>query len=175
MDGRRDSRGFTIIELLIVILIFMILAGLAAPSLSRMIRASRMNSAAAQIATSLKRARSLAIINGSIYGVRFDRTSATAPWRAVIHSLVESDMTNLSTWESRDTGGGVVLDLQLTVSLSPNSNGIFFLPDGSAWGEKMQPPPIITVKPDAEHEMAGIDDSREIRVGSLSGSISIVR
>ena len=175
MDGRRNTEGFTIIELLFVIFIFAILAGLAAPSMARGIRQSRMNSAAAQVATALKRARSLAITNGSIYGVRVvppDPMRPDDPRRVLIHKLVESDMADLATWESRDTGGGVVLDTQLVVS--PVPTGIFFMPDGSAWGVNMQPPPVIKVKPNADYIRIGFDDSRSIRVGSLSGSISII-
>ncbi len=175
VDGRRGTGGFTIIELLIVIFIFMILAGLVAPVFGRGIRQARMNTAAAQVATALRRARSLAINNGSMYGVRFAQPTAEDPWKAVIHVVPETEIGSADLWADNDTGGGALLDHQVEVtSPTPLPSGIFFMPDGSAWGLGMVTPPVITVALKEEYAQAGIDDSRQIMVGSLSGSISVV-
>ena len=58
---RRDQRGVTLIELMIVIAIIGILAALAVPSFSEMIGAQRIKGMSADLHVSLMRARSEAI------------------------------------------------------------------------------------------------------------------
>ena len=173
--GRRDAVGFTIIELLIVILILAILAGLVAPAAARGFRQSRMNSAAAQVGTALRRARSLAITRGIVH--RVDFVNDDMP-KAVIVAPLESDPEN---WTSLEGAGGTVLPQGTRLNTSRSSSSIatpasvHFWPDGSAWSATMGPPSAFFVVPDAEHAQSGIDDSRQISIGSLSGSISVLR
>jgi len=65
--ARTAQRGFTMTEVLVVLIIVAILASLAAPSFSQLIRSQKIKSMATDINTSLTRARSEAIKrNGNV-------------------------------------------------------------------------------------------------------------
>jgi type IV fimbrial biogenesis protein FimU len=60
-DGRNSTRhGFTVIELLIVVTVMVIFAGIAGPAMSRIIRHTRVNRAATVIAADLQNAFAVA-------------------------------------------------------------------------------------------------------------------
>jgi len=181
VDGRRDAGGFTMIELVAVILIVMILAGLAAPAMGRGIRQSKMNTAAAQVATGLRRARSLAITRGRVHCAVF--VSAANASEIVIWDILDDGVgvpdgaTELNALREapdpnpqRARGGGVQLEDATTFGSLPQAF-VAFLPDGSAWGPGMNAVTAFTVKPLNDNNPL---DIREIRVGSLSGNISII-
>ena len=180
MKGRRDAGGFTIIELVAVILIVMILAGLAAPAMGRGIRQSKMNTAAAQVATGLRRARSLAITKGHVHCAVF--VWNTEPREVVIWDITDEaegvpdedyfddPYDPVADADERKPAGGVQLEDATTFGSLPQAF-VAFLPDGSAWGPGMNAVTALTVKPrDDDNPL----DVREIRVGSLSGNISII-
>lgn len=179
-------RGVTIIELLIVIFIVMILAGLAAPVMGRGIMQSRMNSAAAQAVTALKAARNRAITKGRVHCAAFDtinNPNVIVTWEIVDEGVgIPADFDALDALRDgsdpnpqKDSGGGATL-AQGTVIDSPlQRTFIAFMPDGSAWGPGMVTPQQFWVKPDADHDVPGTLDERRIVVGSLSGSVSIMR
>ena len=169
--GQADG-GFTIIELLLVILVALILAALAARAAGRGIRQARMNSAAAQAATALKRARSLAITKGHIHCAAFATTSVVI-WEITDEALgVPTDIALVPTAQKERAGG---VELSAGTVIVSSQAFVAFLPDGSAWGPGMMPPQEFRVKPDADHDEPGTLDERRIVVGSLSGSVSIMR
>jgi len=182
VDGRRDAGGFTMIEIVVVIFIVMILAGIAAPAMGRGIRQSKMNTAAAQIATGLRRARSLAITRGRVHCAVFVSTANSSEiviWDILDEGVgIPDDPAELNALrEAPDAnpqkarGGGVQLEGAATFGSLPQAF-VAFLPDGSAWGPGMNAVKALTVKPLNDNNPL---DIREIRVGSLSGNISIVR
>jgi type II secretory pathway pseudopilin PulG len=160
-----------------VIFIIMILAGLAAPVAGRGIMQSRMNSAAAQAVTALKAARNRAITKGRVHCAVFDNSvgqSKIVTWDIIDEGLgVPSSLPTLPAagWER---AGGAQLEKGATFGALPQAF-IVFLPDGSAWGPGMQAVREFKVTPDAEHDVPGTLDERRIVVGSLSGSVSIMR
>ncbi|MHC4252981.1 MAG: pilus assembly FimT family protein, partial [Planctomycetota bacterium] len=141
----REAGGFTIIELLIAILIVMILAGLTAPAVGRGIRQSRMNSAAARVATALKRARNLAITKGHIHCAAFG-TNDIVIWEIVDEGASVPGAIPTPPAAGWERAGGVKLP-EGTV-LAPSQAFIAFMPDGSAWGPGMLAPQEFMVTPE---------------------------
>ncbi|MFO0753450.1 MAG: GspH/FimT family pseudopilin [Thermodesulfovibrionales bacterium] len=60
----RTEKGFTLLELLIVLFLITLLLGIAAVSLSSSLPASKVNATAREIVATLKHARSLALMSG---------------------------------------------------------------------------------------------------------------
>jgi type II secretory pathway pseudopilin PulG len=158
------------IELLLVILIVMVLAGLTAPAVARGIRQSRMNSAAARVATALKRARNLAVTKGRIHCAALG-TSDIVIWEITDEGLGVPGAIPTPPAAGWERAGGV--ELPEGAVLAPSQAFIAFMPDGSAWGPGMVAPQEFMVTPDYPGHSAL--DRRRIVVGSLSGSVSIMR
>lgn len=74
------SRGFTIIEVMLVIAIIGVLAAVAAPSFRSMMEANRVNTAASSLQVSLSMARSEAIRRGSDARVYIHANSSAGQW-----------------------------------------------------------------------------------------------
>lgn len=73
---RARANGFTLVELLVVLAVLGMLAGLTIPRLFGVIRRSRLQQAARQMADDLGAARLLAINHGIPYELRFERDGA---------------------------------------------------------------------------------------------------
>jgi len=66
------SKGFTLMELIVVLAILAAIAALVAPSFSRTIASARLRSAASDVRTSLARGRALAVAAAKERTVAFD-------------------------------------------------------------------------------------------------------
>jgi prepilin-type N-terminal cleavage/methylation domain-containing protein len=64
--------GFTLIELIVVIVILLILSAVIAPKITNVITGTRINTAARKIASDIRYAQSLAISAQTTYGVIFN-------------------------------------------------------------------------------------------------------
>ena len=180
MVSRRVG-GFTALELMAVLFVVMIMAGIAVPVALRGIRKSRMRSAASQVASGLRRARNLAIASGEIYCARFVPLAPPAVERARVdvYQLKENEIgTGPLTWQTLDDegriAGGVMLPAHTTLTslASPTSYElILFLPDGSAWDPGMQVPSGVRVQPSAAYTDPTHNDWWKVTVRSLSGRI----
>ncbi len=172
----RKVGGFTALELMAVVFIVMIMAGITVPVAMRGIRQSRMRSAASQVASGLRRARNLAIASGEVYCARFVPLAPPAIERARVdvYRLKESEIgVTPPVWQTLDDegriAGGVMLPAHTT--LLGGQELILFLPDGSAWRPGMSSPNIVRVIPSAEYTDPTHNDWWKITVRSLSGRI----
>jgi prepilin-type N-terminal cleavage/methylation domain-containing protein len=115
----RNHNGFTIIETLIVIAIFGILAGMAAPGMGRKMREYRMSAAVRDLQSAVQGARMTAIRRGANIGFELDLANnqcTTFVDDGANQLVLEADDTILSTLRMPDgvdlyataTGGTVV-------------------------------------------------------------------
>lgn len=74
------TRGFTLVELLVVIGIISVMAAVTLPNISGFVQASRVRSAQDQVASAVQRARSRAIALNAQWGVAFVIESPSVYW-----------------------------------------------------------------------------------------------
>lgn len=117
IPGRR-SAGFTLLELLIVISVLVVLAGLAMPNSSATLR-DQLQASAEVLSADLCYGRSLAVANNSCYRFRFDRQSNTYTLQ---HSGTNSALHTLPRFPfqgPKDTATQRVVDLGEQPHLGP--------------------------------------------------------
>jgi type II secretory pathway pseudopilin PulG len=132
--GRRRNApgGFTIIEVIVVLLIVMILAGMIVPAVAAGMRSTRLREAANETATAFRRARDMAITAGEIYSSQplWVDGSATPPREKALVNIRHAPQVG-------STSGAVLSTFVLpsgvdfTHSAAPSLEWVWFLPDGS--------------------------------------------
>ncbi|HSE62110.1 MAG TPA: GspH/FimT family pseudopilin [Thermoanaerobaculia bacterium] len=114
---RRESRGYTLIELLIVVAIVALMAFVAAPWFSRISQRNQLRSAAREIQTTLLAARMTAVRNNAPASVRI----LPAPPEAAHHSV----QTWLEGATPRQIAGLEIPKNVRFVSLPPGDRVVF--------------------------------------------------
>ena len=162
------------IETLVVLLIVLILAGMVVPALTAGRRSSKLRDAATRTATAFRRARSMAIAAGEVYGVHMDKVTDLAELRdrqASVRIHPTSGAGSLAL-DASASAGGIMLPKGVNFGTGTGElTQIFFLPDGSAailspatW----RPVKLFYYRPDASIPEPG---RYEVTVRPLTGRI----
>ena len=170
---RRADRGFTVIEIVVVLLIVMILAGMVIPAVTAGVRSSKLREAASETATAFRRARSMAIAAAEIYGVYLNQVSDFAELRDRSASVQIHPAPDLSG-DTSVSAGGVMLPGGVNFVGGPSElTWIFFMPDGTAAlasAEMWKPVKLVYFKPGASAPEPG---RFEITIRPLTGRIQV--
>jgi type II secretory pathway pseudopilin PulG len=136
--SRRLSQGFTIIEMVVVILIVMILVGMAVPAVTAGVRSSKLREAASETATAFRRARSMAIAAGEIYSAQ----PAPLPGDPDRYQVTIHKARDDGTPDASFPAGGLMLPSGVKfIEEGPASLGkLIFLPDGTIAGDGFTTP-----------------------------------
>ena len=120
-SARTVSRGFTLVELMITVAVFAIVAAIAAPAMQAMVAASRLNGATSELVTALQLAEAEAIRRNARVMVCASADGATC-----------SGSGDWSRWIVTDGGATPIRDQSANAEmrLSGPGAGITFLPSG---------------------------------------------
>jgi general secretion pathway protein H len=147
--GRRDRiRGFTLVELMVVMVIISLVMGLVATSMSRSVSSAEARAASRQLVASIRYTRARAIIDKQeqVFQVDTENRSYQAPGRKQI-DLPEGVDVTITTARSEVTSESV--------------SGIRFFPDGGSTGGHIE----LTVN----------DREYRVNVAWLTGETSLER
>lgn len=122
------SRGFTMIEMMIVVVVIGLIAALAVPSFLGYMPKLRVKSAARDIVSSMRLARSKAVSERRPYGVVFDMNSNS------VRSFADTDNPAGMSYSSNDsTTSADTLGAEIELSsCTYNNNCVIFSATGSA-------------------------------------------
>ena len=115
---RRRSRGFTLIQALVVVAIAATMTAVAVPVVTSEIQVLRLNSAVTAAAQAIQATRFQAIQNGYPYNITFDQTAFTYQ--------IANEVPPATTFSNVGTAvplSGTVLTLNATTVLQFNANG----------------------------------------------------
>lgn len=128
MTGR-DERGFTLIELMVTVAIMAVIAGIAAPSFTNLIRSNRLTSSSNELVAALQAARMAAISRRATTTVcpSTDGSSCAASIgnRWIVYSTKNGTVTPL-----RDVTVSTGVTVKASTNLSAASNKLTFTPNG---------------------------------------------
>jgi len=132
----RSERGFTLVELSVVVLLIVVLAAVAAPSFAGFWRASQARNCAWQVAALARRARDYAICHGVRAAVEYDEA------RGQFRLTAESDAPDAGgNFEQLRLAGAQPVGIpeaieRVSVSVEGRETGpdwpVVFFPDGQA-------------------------------------------
>jgi prepilin-type N-terminal cleavage/methylation domain-containing protein len=128
MIKRDNSKGVTLIELVIAVVIISVVAAMAAPRFSKVVPRLEFKSASRDVVSDLRLARSLAIAQRTQIGLYFNSEQRRY---VIFKDLVNPDAFTFETGDS--VIRTVTLDQNLSISSCSFTNyTIVFKPDGSA-------------------------------------------
>jgi len=123
-----ESRGFTMIELLITTVIIGVLAALSAPSLQRAYEKSTFKGGERMVTSALKKARSYAISNKDLFGVHINTENRQL---TVFQNSVDPGTPSYSEGDSAYWVDTLPAEFDY-IYVSMENSAIVFRPNGSA-------------------------------------------
>lgn len=147
--ARRRTRGFTLVELIVVLFIILLMIGLATPVFSQLLKTSRVQQTAQVATAACYQARAEAQRYRKLVSVYFgdDQTKLPVkPPSGVLPAKNNIEIWTVKTWDPSQIGAGA----------SPLLNGSDWYPYGATLGEKdriVNPQPITF--PDGVRILAG--------------------
>ena len=150
----RGARGFTLIELMVVVVLASVVVALAAPSFNGMLARKRLEGAALELGTDLQYARSEAVQRNAPVGVVF------ASGCYAIYLIGSTDATNCTTLGT----GGVELKTVQLASTSGSAVTLGFAPTVSGAFVAFEPVRGTAATP------GGADQSGLVNVTSSAGN-----
>lgn len=154
------QHGFTIVELMVVVVIISIIAIFAFPAMGDYIARRKVNTAAAEVASSLQMARSQAVTLGRSVGICGTNASATA--------CTGNDWSNgWMVFISSDGGTGVAKVLQAYYSTNVNIAGTQLIVNPSGMGTSAA---TIVITP----KTGGAGISKTINVANITMELTVL-
>ena len=175
MSARRENKGFSLLDLLIVLMILAILGVIVAPQLHSIMTEARLNEAARELVSGLEYAQSLAVTHQRPFGLLAD---VDGNWFRIFDYKFRNDPNPHHDDTPPVAGYGVVLnpfdknwyslDFDKTqtyegvsIDSAPTGGMISFYPDGHSSASDS----VFTLSYDG--------DSRTISVDGTTGRISV--
>ena len=156
----QKKRGFSLVELIIVIAIFAVLSAFAIPSYTQMVQNNRIKTAVESVQNGLQVARAEAVKRNA--PVQFDLRGSDSAWTVCVVPAVPGacpNPDNANTIQSRSVGEGSSADIDVVTSNAGpfvfNGLGTLTSPAAAASG-------LISI--DVDNSAMTVSDSRELRI-----------
>ena len=129
LGSNRDRAGFTLLEVLVVLVLVSVITAVVAPSVGTGVQTLRLQSSARHVAAALRLARARAIRQQEVYMVSFDRERGQV-------TLASGDLDDQRSFdlprEVRLERAALLSDTPGTAYSSPDPVTFFFSPNGAA-------------------------------------------
>ncbi|MGD8372350.1 MAG: hypothetical protein PVF76_03475 [Syntrophobacterales bacterium] len=173
--GRELEKGFTLLDVIIVIMILGILGVLLTPHMHSMITQARLNDAAAELVAGIQYARDLSVTHQRVFGLTAD---VGGNWFKVVDHKYKDDANPHhdsvppvdtyglllhpvdKTWYSKDFDNSATHE-GVSIDGVPASGAIFFYPDGHS------------SEGDSVFVLAFKGNQKTITVDGITGRISV--
>jgi prepilin-type N-terminal cleavage/methylation domain-containing protein len=132
--SRHGRNGFTLIELMAVIVVFGILIAITAPSMSGMVRSNRLRGTSSLLVSDLHHGRALANAQRTTYEIRFRTSGYTlvkvSPLQTIVDRAFPTGVTCAATDTATFFSWGLTAPITVTVSGYSRTKTVQLLANG---------------------------------------------